>query len=53
MSHCDQVELARVANQIVTKGKGILAADEINATMEKRFQAIDVENSAEIRRQYR
>lgn len=48
-----RMELAKIANQIVAEGKGILAADEISATMEKRLKTIGVENSPEMRRQYR
>ncbi|XP_067934040.1 fructose-bisphosphate aldolase-like [Watersipora subatra] len=46
-------ELADIANKIVAEGKGVLAADEINATMDKRFGNIGVENTAENRRIYR
>lgn len=48
-----QEELARIANAIVAPGKGILAADESTGSMEKRLQGINVENTAENRRQYR
>ena len=48
-----EMQLAAIANKIVTPGKGVLAADEINATMDKRFGGIGVENTAENRRVYR
>jgi len=46
-------ELATIANQIVRKGHGILAADESTGTMGKRLAQINVENNEENRRQYR
>lgn len=46
-------ELASIAKQIVTPGKGILAADESTGTIGKRFSGINVENVEENRRQYR
>lgn len=46
-------ELSEIANRIVQKGKGILAADESTGTIGKRFSAIQVENTEENRRQYR
>ncbi len=46
-------ELAKVAGAMVAKGKGILAADESNGTIGKRFQSINVENIEENRRAYR
>ncbi|MEX2489413.1 MAG: class I fructose-bisphosphate aldolase [Pseudomonadales bacterium] len=46
-------ELQATINDIVQTGKGILAADESNATMGKRLQAIDVESTEENRRLYR
>jgi fructose-bisphosphate aldolase class I len=46
-------ELADIANRIVAKGKGILAADESTGTIGKRFSAIQLENNEENRRQYR
>jgi len=48
-----QEELKKIANQIVTPGKGILAADESTATIGKRFASIGVENNEENRRLYR
>lgn len=45
--------LNKIANRMVEPGKGILAADESTSTMGKRMAAIDVENTAENRRDYR
>jgi fructose-bisphosphate aldolase class I len=50
MSHSD---LERVAGAMVAKGKGILAADESNATCTKRFEKLGIESTEEHRRQYR
>src|SRR5262245_26596574 len=46
-------ELARVAQAMVARGRGILAADESSGTIEKRFKSINVESSEENRRAYR
>jgi fructose-bisphosphate aldolase class I len=46
-------ELADIANRMVAKGKGLLAADESTGTIGKRFSSIKVENNEENRRQYR
>jgi fructose-bisphosphate aldolase class I len=46
-------QLAKVAQQMVTPGKGILAADESSGTIQKRFDAIKVANTEENRRDYR
>ena len=46
-------ELAKVAQAMVAKGKGILAADESTGTIGKRFHSINVENTEENRRAYR
>src|SRR5919106_887609 len=46
-------ELNRVANAMVEPGRGILAADESSGTIKKRFDAIGVESTEEIRRDYR
>jgi len=46
-------ELAKVAQAMVARGKGILAADESTGTIGKRFQSINVENTEENRRAYR
>jgi fructose-bisphosphate aldolase, class I len=46
-------ELERVARAMVTKGKGILAADESSGTIKKRFDVIRLESTEEHRRTYR
>jgi fructose-bisphosphate aldolase class I len=46
-------ELKSVAEAIVAKQKGILAADESNPTIKKRFDPIGVESTEENRRRYR
>ena len=46
-------ELNKVANALVTPGKGILAADESSGTIKKRFDAIKVESTEDNRRDYR
>jgi fructose-bisphosphate aldolase class I len=51
MSNSNQ--LKEIANNLVLKGKGILAADESNPTCKKRFESIGVESSFESRNEYR
>ncbi len=46
-------ELTKIAQNLVEKPKGILAADESGPTIEKRFSALDMENSLENRLAYR
>ena len=46
-------ELARVANAMVAKNKGILAADESTGTIKKCLDAIKLESTEEHRRLYR
>mmetsp|Transcript_25348 Transcript_25348/g.50498 ORF Transcript_25348/g.50498 Transcript_25348/m.50498 type:complete len:359 (+) Transcript_25348:86-1162(+) len=46
-------ELIRVAKEIGTPGKGILAADESTGTIGKRFAGINVENTEANRQAYR
>ena len=46
-------QLESTAKEIVTEGKGILAADESFGTIEKRFHAVDIESTEENRRAYR
>jgi fructose-bisphosphate aldolase class I len=46
-------ELKSVAAAIVAKQKGVLAADESNPTIRKRFDAIQLESTEENRRRYR
>lgn len=40
-------------NAILSKGKGILAADETPSNIGKKFEVLHIENSAENRRRYR
>ena len=46
-------DLAATASALVTKKKGILAADESTGTITKRFNAVNVESTEENRRDYR
>ncbi|MDA8128639.1 MAG: fructose-bisphosphate aldolase class I [Betaproteobacteria bacterium] len=46
-------ELQSVANAIVAQQKGVLAADESNPTIRKRFDSVGVESTEENRRRYR
>lgn len=46
-------QLAETAQALVADGKGILAADESTGTIKKRFDGIQVESTAETRRDYR
>jgi fructose-bisphosphate aldolase class I len=49
----DVQELEKTAQSIVADGKGILAADESDGTIKKRFDSIGVESNEEARRSYR
>jgi len=46
-------ELETTARQLVAPGKGILAADESDGTIKKRFDSIGVESTEDTRRAYR
>lgn len=46
-------DLHETARALVAEGKGILAADESDGTIKKRFDSIKVESSEENRRSYR
>jgi len=46
-------DLAETAKALVAEGKGILAADESDGTIKKRFDSIDVESTEDNRRAYR
>nr|ACZ13345.1 aldolase [Bursaphelenchus xylophilus] len=46
-------ELKKIAAQILTPGKGILAADESTGSIGKRLASINLENTEENRRKYR
>lgn len=53
LSNERKAELRQNAAKIVAQGKGILAADESNGTIGKRFAGINVENTREHRDAYR
>src|SRR3954453_11794810 len=46
-------ELHETAKALVAEGKGILAADESDGTIKKRFDSIDIESTEDNRRAYR
>ncbi len=46
-------DLEATARQLVTKGKGILAADESSGTIERRFKQIKLSSTEDSRRAYR
>jgi fructose-bisphosphate aldolase class I len=46
-------DLAQIAKALVAPAKGILAADESSGTIKRRFDAINVENTEDNRRDYR
>ncbi|KGP62625.1 fructose-bisphosphate aldolase [Legionella norrlandica] len=46
-------ELSNTMEQMLHEGKGILAADESNSTIGKRFATINIENTEQNRRDYR
>ncbi|MBL8263189.1 MAG: fructose-bisphosphate aldolase class I [Xanthomonadaceae bacterium] len=46
-------QLADIARAMVAPGKGIIAIDESNATIAKRFESVGIPNSEENRRAYR
>ena len=49
----DLASLNAVAEKLVTPGRGVLAADESTGTIQKRFDAVGVENTESNRRDYR
>src|ERR671915_1727207 len=49
----DTKRLEQTAKELVAPGKGILAADESDGTIKKRFDSIGVESTEEKRRAYR
>jgi fructose-bisphosphate aldolase class I len=49
----DEQQLNETARAIVAEGKGILAADESDGTIKKRFDSIEVESTEDTRRAYR
>ena len=46
-------ELNKIALKIISNGKGILAADESNATMTKRLETVSVNSTPENRLLFR
>ena len=46
-------QLESTARALVSSGRGILAADESDPTIGRRFSALGIENTAESRRVYR
>jgi fructose-bisphosphate aldolase class I len=46
-------ELESTINKMAAPGKGLLAADESTATITKRFDALDITSTEEMRRDYR
>lgn len=53
MLSCPGMDIRHIAKLLLSKGKGILAADESNASAGKRLEAVGVESTEETRRQYR
>src|SRR3954466_12521421 len=49
----DIEQLESTAKALVAEGKGILAADESEGTIKKRFDSIGLESTEEARRDYR
>ena len=49
----DKTSLERIANAMVARGKGILAADESAPTIRRRFDTIGLESTEENRRTWR
>ena len=49
----DRQLLEKNARELVSPGRGILAADESNGTMSNRLEAVGIEPSSEARRAYR
>jgi len=49
----DTAKLEEIAKKLVAPGRGLLAADESNASCEKRFDAVGVHCTEETRREYR
>jgi fructose-bisphosphate aldolase class I len=53
MATMTKTDLETTAKELVAEGKGILAADESDGTIKKRFDSIGVESTEENRRAYR
>src|SRR5688572_31609243 len=53
MKGSEMSEMESIAQALVARGKGILAADESTPTIAKRFEPIGVASTEETRRAYR
>src|SRR5215216_5815726 len=53
MATVTETSLEEIAKALVAPGKGILAADESDGTIKKRFDSIGVESTEDNRRAYR
>ena len=53
MATMTKTDLEATAQALVAEGKGILAADESDGTIKKRFDSIGVESTEDNRRAYR
>jgi len=49
----DKVALKEIAEKLVSKNKGILAADESTGTITKRFESVGLTSTPELNRKYR
>lgn len=49
----DSIALQETAQQLVAKGKGILASDERSDSINKKLKEMGIDQTAEMRRQYR
>jgi fructose-bisphosphate aldolase class I len=49
----DKVALKEIAEKLVSKNKGILAADESTGTITKRFKSVGLTSTPELNRKYR
>ncbi|MGH7183906.1 MAG: class I fructose-bisphosphate aldolase, partial [Nitrospiraceae bacterium] len=49
----EKQELEQTARALIADGKGILAADETVPTVTKRLNALNIESTADSRRNYR
>ena len=49
----DTNKLSAIAKKLVSKNKGVLAADESSPTIQKRFDSIGIESTENNRRDYR
>lgn len=53
MSDSNKEELENIAKALVAPGKGILATDATEGTMDKRMKAVGIESSPELRKKFR